>query len=146
MKKLVGLISLLSVFFSGFSQTVSTERQQIENTIQLYFEGWATGDTAKLGKAMHATCHLKLYREGKLTDFSKSQYLSGFKPRAWDKNMSFHLVALDVTNNMGSAKVEIRTQREVFTDYFNLMKTNEGWVIADKVSTRTPISVTTPDR
>ena len=38
---------------------------------------------------------------------------------------------------MGSAKVEISTERDLFTDYFNLMKTNEGWMIADKVSTRT---------
>lgn len=141
MKKVVALISLLAVFFSGFSQTGPTDIQQIENTIQLYFEGWATGDTAKLGKAMHSTCHLKLYREGKLTDFSKSQYLSLFKPRALDNQASFHIVALDVTNNMGSAKVEIRRQTEVFTDYFNLMKTNEGWVIADKVSTRTPVKM-----
>ena len=45
---------------------------------------------------------------------------------------------MDITNNMGSAKVEISTEKDLFTDYFNLMKTNEGWVIADKVSTRTP--------
>jgi aldose sugar dehydrogenase len=37
---------------------------------------------------------------------------------------------------MGSAKVEISTEKDLFADYFNLMKTNEGWFIADKVSTK----------
>jgi glucose/arabinose dehydrogenase len=124
--------------FQAFCQNTPTERQLIESTIQLYFDGWATGDSTKLGKAMHASCYLKNYRDGKFTSFSRSQYLSLFKPHDRPKNLRTNIVALDITNNMGSAKVEIINEREIFTDYFNLMKTNEGWMIADKVSTRTP--------
>jgi glucose/arabinose dehydrogenase len=137
MKGTTLLLSLLAAF-QAFCQNTPTERQLIENTIQLYFDGWATGDTTKLGKAMHASCHLKNYRDGKFTSFSRSQYLGLFKPHARPKNLHTQIVALDITNNMGSAKVEIINEREIFTDYFNLMKTNEGWMIADKVSTRTP--------
>src|SRR5687768_16517030 len=138
MKKTTLLLSLLAGFFPAFSQNAPTERQLIENTIQLYFDGWATGDTLKLGKAMHASCHLKNYGDGKFTEFSRNQYLSLFKPRERPKNLSTRIVAVDITNNMGSAKVEISTEKDLFTDYFNLMKTSEGWMIADKVSTRTP--------
>ena len=130
------LVSLLASFFSAFTQNSPTERQLIENTIQLYFDGWATGDTAKVGKAMHASCHLKNYREGKFIDYSRNQYLNLFRPHPRPKNLSTRIVSIDVTDNMGSAKVEISTEKDLFTDYFNLMKTNEGWVIADKVSTR----------
>ena len=130
------LVSLLAGFFSAYSQNAPTERQLIENTIQLYFDGWATGDTTKVGKAMHASCHLKNYRDGKFIDYTRNQYLSLFKPHARPKNLITNIVTIDVTDNMGSAKVEISTERDLFTDYFNLMKTNEGWVIADKVSTR----------
>ncbi|MBE9463662.1 PQQ-dependent sugar dehydrogenase [Dyadobacter subterraneus] len=137
MKRTILFLSLVTGF-QALCQNQPTERQLIENTIQLYFEGWATGDTAKLGKAMHASCFLKNYRDGKFTSFSKSQYLGLFKPHARTKNLSTNIVSLDITNNMGSAKVEIINEREVFTDYFNLMKTTEGWKIADKVSTRTP--------
>lgn len=137
MKGTILLLSLLAGF-QAFCQNAPTERQLIESTIQLYFDGWATGDTAKLGKAMHASCYLKNYRDGKFTSFSRSQYLSLFKPHDRPKNLRTNIVALDITNNMGSAKVEIINEREIFTDYFNLMKTNEGWMIADKVSTRTP--------
>lgn len=138
MKNAVLLISLLTGLCPAFSQNAPSEIQLIENTIQLYFDGWATGDTTKLGKAMHSSCHLKLFTNGKFTEYSRTQYLSLFKPHERPKNLSTHIVALDITNNMGSAKVEIRTEKDTYTDYFNLMKTNEGWVIADKVSTRTP--------
>ena len=137
MKKVIVSAILYTLFIPAFSQSNSTERELIENTIQLYFDGWATGDTTKLGKSMHASCHLKNFRDGKFIQFSRNEYLSLFKPRERSKNISTRIVALDITNNMGSAKVEISTERDLFTDYFNLMKTNEGWVIADKVSTRT---------
>lgn len=138
MKKVTLFVSLLASFFSAFSQNTPTERQLIENTIQLYFDGWATGDTTKVGKAMHASCHLKNYSNGKFTEYSRNHYLSLFKPHERPENLSTRIVSIDITNNMGSAKVEISTARDLFTDYFNLMKTSEGWVIADKVSTRTP--------
>jgi len=136
MKKGLLLVFLLTHFFAAIAQSAPTERQLIETIIQLYFDGWATGDTTKVGKAMHASCHLKNYREGIFVDYSRSQYLSFFRPHPRPKNLTTRIVTIDVTDNMGSAKVEISTEKDLFTDYFNLMKTNEGWVIADKVSTR----------
>lgn len=141
MKNSFLLVFLFTSLCTAFAQTAPTERQLIENTIQLYFDGWATGDTTKLGKAMHASCHLKNYRDGKFMEFSRSQYLSFFTPHERAKNLTTNIVSIDITNNMGSAKVEISTEKDLFTDYFNLMKTNEGWVIADKVSTRKPHKV-----
>jgi glucose/arabinose dehydrogenase len=138
MKHLFLLVSLFAGFVPVFSQDTPTERQLIESTIQLYFDGWATGDTGKVGKAMHASCHLKNYSNGKFVDYSRNEYLGLFKPHPRPKNLSTKIVSLDITNNMGSAKVELSTEKDLFTDYFNLMKTTEGWVIADKISTRTP--------
>ena len=138
MKNVISVFTFLAFLSSAHSQNTPTERQLIEHTIQLYFDGWATGDTSKVGKAMHASCYLKNYRDGKFTMFSREQYLALFKPHERPKGLSTHIVSVDITNNMGSAKVEISTARDLFTDYFNLMKTTEGWVIADKVSTRTP--------
>jgi len=138
MKKVALLLSLLSVCCPTFCQDSPAERLSIEKTIGLYFDGWATGDTTKLGKAMHASCHLKNYRDGKFVEYTRSQYLALFKPHPRPNNLLTRIISLNITNNMGSAKIEISTARDLFTDYFNLMKTNDGWVIADKVSTRTP--------
>ncbi|MBP7558348.1 MAG: serine hydrolase [Chitinophagaceae bacterium] len=138
MKKIALLLSLFAASFTAFCQDTPAERELIGKTIELYFDGWATGDTTKLGKAMHATCHLKNYSAGKFTQYTRSEYLALFKPHPRPRNLQTRLVSLSITNNMGSAKVEISTERDLFTDYFNLMKTDEGWFIADKVSTRTP--------
>lgn len=143
--KMIALVLSLSFCFPAFCQDTPAERQLIKKTIGLYFDGWATGDTAMLGKAMHASCHLKNYRDGKFTAYTRNQYLGLFKPHPRPQNLQTRIVSLDITNNMGGAKVEISTAKDLFTDYFNLMKTDEGWVIADKVSTRTPLIIGNAD-
>jgi aldose sugar dehydrogenase len=67
---------------------------------------------------------------------SRFDYLSRFKTRERDKNLVTRIVLIDVTDNIASAKTEIDTGKDVFTDYFNLVKTNEGWFIVDKISSR----------
>jgi aldose sugar dehydrogenase len=140
MKKTLLFLGLFSLLFSAFSQNQNppTERQLIEKTIELYFDGWATGDSTKLGKAMHASCHLKLFTNNTFRDIPRAEYLSLFKPHERSKALKTHIVAIDITNNMASAKVELSAEFNLFTDYFNLMKTNEGWFIADKISTNRP--------
>jgi aldose sugar dehydrogenase len=125
------LVAVLSV-------KAQTNIQQIESVIQLYFDGWGTGDTTKLGKAMHSTCHLKFFRDGKFTDITRGDYLSRFKPRKAPDSLVTRIVALDITENIASAKAEIDIGKDVFTDYFNMVRTNEGWFIVDKVSVRRP--------
>jgi aldose sugar dehydrogenase len=115
---------------------LAAEKELVNQTIQLYFDGWATGDTTKVGKAMHSTCHLKFFRDGKFTDMDRNTYLSRFKMRERDKDLITRIVLLDITENIASAKTEIDTGKDVFTDYFNLIKTGEGWFIVDKVSVR----------
>ena len=108
----------------------------MRQVIELYFDGWGTGDTTKVGRAMHATCHLKFFRNGVFSDITRHDYLARFKPRAKPEGLVTRLVTLDITENIAAAKTEIDTGTDVFTDYFNLVKTNEGWFIVDKVSVR----------
>jgi glucose/arabinose dehydrogenase len=141
MKNTLVLLALCLIHYHSFAQT---DRQQIENIIQLYFDGWATGDTSKLSKAMHHSCQLKNYnyRDGKFILIPKLDYLSRFRPRERDKNLTTNIVYVDLTSELiAGAKVEIHTATDKFTDYFNLMKTREGWFIVDKISTRTPHQV-----
>lgn len=127
---------LLSSSTAKAQQADISEIQQVQATIGFYFDGWATGDTSKIGKAMHSTCHLKSFREGQFTDMSRAEYLGRFKPRPRPEGLATRIVALDITENIASAKTEIDTGKDVFTDYFNLIKTNEGWFIVDKIAVR----------
>jgi aldose sugar dehydrogenase len=76
---------------------LAAEKELVNQTIQLYFDGWATGDTTKVGKAMHSTCHLKFFRDGKFTDMDRGTYLSRFKLRERDKDLITQIVLLDIT-------------------------------------------------
>ncbi len=114
----------------------ASERALLEQTIQLYFDGWMTGDSTKVGKAMHSTCHLKYFRDGVFSDITRADYLSRFKPSAKQPGTTGRIVLLDITGNIATAKCELETPKALFTDYFTLIKTQDRWYITDKVSTR----------
>ncbi|MCX6316647.1 MAG: nuclear transport factor 2 family protein [Bacteroidetes bacterium] len=130
----------LSLFCCPLIKAQQTENrseiQSIESVVNLYFEGWATGDTTKVGKAMHSTCQLKFFSDGKFTTLSRADYLSRFKPHARPDSLVTRIGSMDLTGNIASVKAEIITTTHVFTDYFNMIKTDEQWFIVDKVSTR----------
>lgn len=137
MKKILATSLFLLMVAIADLQAQTGDKTQIETLIKdLYFEGWMTGDTTKIGKAMHATCHLKFFRDSTFSDVSRTDYLSRFKPRAKEAGTEGRIISLDITGNIASAKCELETPKALFTDYFNLIKTNEGWFIVDKVSTR----------
>lgn len=126
----------VAVLYGSIANAQINERPLIEQTIQLYFDGWMTGDTTKVGKAMHSTCHLKVYRDGVFRNVNRNQYLSGFKPHPKEEGTYGRVKMVDYEGNIASAKCEIETPKAIFTDYFNLIKVQEFWYIVDKVSTR----------
>ncbi len=113
----------------------SEDYKAIEGVIQNYFDGWLTGDTALIGSAMHSTCNLKFVREGKIDSRDRERYLSGFKPRPHLENAEGRILSIDITRTAAEAKIELETEKRLFTDYFNLLKEGDRWYITDKVST-----------
>ncbi len=107
----------------------------IRTTIGNYFEGWMTGDTSKIGSAMHATCQLKNIKEDKVIIFDRATYLGFFSPRPRRENSGGKIIAIDITGTIASAKCEIDTPKRLFTDYFNMMKLGDRWYIVDKIAT-----------
>jgi len=110
----------------------------IQKTLNLYIEGQATGDSAMVATSFHDSWQLKYLAEEKFNIVTKSNYIVGYKKHPKSPNWSGRIVFIDITNAAAVAKVEISTSKLLFTDYFNLMKINEGWVIVDKISARTP--------
>ena len=130
--------ALMIATFSFGQENMDKNRSDlalIEKTINLYFEGWMTGDTSKIGTAMHATCQLKNIKEGEVVIYDRSTYLGFFKPRPRRENAGGKIIQVDITGPIAAAKIEINTPKRVFIDYFNLMKLDEQWYIVDKIST-----------
>jgi len=77
--------SLITVIMSvHFCYAQSRPNEIVENealiieTIEMYFDGWLTGDTLKLGRAMHTTCKLKNIKDEEVLVFDRAKYLSFF--------------------------------------------------------------------
>lgn len=122
-------------FGQELSEDQVKDEQLIKQTIDMYFDGWMTGDTTKVGQAMHSTCHLKYIRDGEVVDISRNEYLSKFKPHPKSEDTEGRIIDLNITRTAASAKCEIERPNRLFTDYFNLLKVGERWYIVDKIST-----------
>jgi len=147
MPKIISCIIIIASFFSIYSchqnkqiakqnaAVQSEDEKLIRQTIDTYFEGWMTGDTLKLGTAMHQTCQLKNIKDDGVIIYDRSTYLGFFKPRERRKNAGGRVVSIDITDNIAAAKCNIFTEERLFTDYFNMMKVNGQWYIVDKIAT-----------
>lgn len=149
MRKVFLFISLSFLSFNSNAQATDAENDLllIQKTLNLYIDGQATGDSLMVATSFHDSWQLKSFAENKFINVPKSKYIVGYKKHPKSNNWSGRIVSIDVTNNAANAKVEISTSKLLFVDYFNLIKTNEGWFIVDKISTRTPhkiVEVTTP--
>jgi aldose sugar dehydrogenase len=138
MKRITIILLLFFTAVFSLKSFAQTDKEQIKITIGNYFDGWATSDTAKISIAMHASCRLKFYRDSTFTNMDKNAYLARFKaPKQRDADIKTKILSMDITGNIAQAKTEIETAKAVFIDYFNLIRTNEGWFIVDKIATRT---------
>jgi aldose sugar dehydrogenase len=115
-----------------------TERQLLERTVQMYFDGWATGDSALLGRAMHPSAHLKRSIDGKFVDMTRQEYVGGMRPHPRDSTLVTRIASVDIVGAMASVRAEISINTSTFVDFFNMLRTDEGWFIVDKVSVRVP--------
>lgn len=143
MRKVLLFIGMTLLFLNVNAQTdeAKSDWHQIQETLHLYIDGMATSDSIKVSKSFHDTWQLKYLEEGQqLNTIQKAKYMERFTgvPHAKSSNWSGRIVFIDVTNTAAVAKVEISTAKLLFTDYFNLMKTKEGWFLVDKISTRSP--------
>jgi len=140
MRKVFLFISVSFICFNVNSQINhnTNDWALVQNTLNLYIEGQATGDSAMVASSFHESWQLKYFAEDKFNIVTKSKYIVGYKKHPKSPNWSGRIVFIDITNSSAVAKVEISTSKLLFTDYFNLMKMNDVWLIVDKISARTP--------
>ncbi len=143
MKSFTLFLFLFSLVYFSCGQKVLPQQTSVNNpqdealirsTIGDYFEGWMTGDTTKIGSAMHATCQLKNIKDGGVIIFDRATYLGFFKPRPRRENSGGKIIDINITGNIAAAKCEIDTPKRLYTDYFNMMKLGERWYIVDKIA------------
>ena len=101
---------------------------------KMYMRGHAEDNAAHMRAAFMPTARLESVREGPLTSWDVDFYCQRFKntPAADEATRVRTIDALDIHGTAASAKVTLVHGNITFIDYFLLLKTEQGWKIANK--------------
>ncbi len=114
--------------------TITAEHTEVREPIDQYFLGHANDDAAYMRRAFLPTAHIESMREGVFTSWTLDVYCERFKgtPASDEATRSRTIDWIDVGGNSASAKITLVHGATTFTDYFVLLKTENGWKIANK--------------
>ncbi len=102
--------------------------------IEQYLRGHARDDASHMREAFLPTAHIESLRDGVFTSWPLDVYCERFKgsPAADEATRRRTIDWIDVHGSAASAKVTLVHGATTFSDYFVLLKTAEGWKIANK--------------
>lgn len=100
-----------------------------------YLAGHATGSAAEFAAAFHPKAMLYWNRDGAFAERTSAEYIAGApgKPAADEAQRKRSIESLDVTGNVGMAKVVLDYPTVRFVDYLSLVKADGEWRIVNKI-------------
>ena len=110
------------------------EEAAVRAPLELYMRGHAEDNADHMRAAFMPTARLESVREGPLTSWDVDFYCQRFKntPAADGATRRRVIDSLDIVGTAAMAKVTLYHGAVTFTDYFVLLKTEQGWKIANK--------------
>jgi hypothetical protein len=121
--------------WSAASHATSADEQAIRSTLQIYFDGHATGKREVMAGAFHPDARLSWIRDGAYTTRTLEEFLSGFsgQPAPDESRRRRRIVSVDVVGKAAIAKLELDYPDVIFTDYMTLLEVSDGdWKIVHK--------------
>ena len=120
--------------------TMANQTEKLNLVLQDYLDGMVNKDTSLISKIFTPTAQMFLMKEGQLTQIpifpGLIQYIQQ-TPR--DNEANTKIISADITGNAASGKVEVISKGLIYTDYFNLLLTNDSWKIVNKTFSVTPV-------
>ena len=116
---------------------MTSDLHDIEQALQIYFDGLYEGDTAKLGQVFHEVAHLFSVEDGKLADMSRAQWFELVRGRQSAQSRDLRrrdwVVQIDRSGpTTAFAKVHCQIPPRYFTDYLTLVRLAGGWKVVSK--------------
>jgi hypothetical protein len=113
---------------------LTEEEMKAIEPIEKYFLGHAKDDAAFMRQAFLPTAHIESMREGVFTSWSLDVYCQRFKnlPTSDEAMRKRTIDWIEVKGSAACARITLVHGSTTFTDYFVLLKTVEGWKIANK--------------
>lgn len=105
--------------------------------LDFYHEGHVTSDPELYKQILHDDWKFFWFDgQGQLQITEKNEYLSWYDPKSVDSDLKWEteFYYIDVTGNVGAAKIRLECQKVRYIDYFNLIRLNGRWWIVNKLS------------
>ncbi len=111
------------------------DMQGIQEALDHYLRGHATGDSAHMRNAFLPTAHIEGIRNGNFTSWTVDEYCGLFKgePAPDEADRKRTVDTIDITGTAATARATLIHGNARFTDYFVLLKVDDAWKIANKV-------------
>ena len=121
--------------------TVATENETIVGTVQLYIDGVAKGDAAKLEQAFHQDARMFGAVDGQRYDVPITELIKEVEAQPADTDGSFR-ASIQVIAEEGDAAVASVEEHGFwgalsFVDYFSLTRIDGSWKITNKTFVQT---------
>jgi hypothetical protein len=115
--------------------TTVTEQELITRTALDYFEGWFTGDVARMRRALHpGLAKRALDGEGALDETTAEWMIEATaEGRGKRDGVETDVEVVDVYGDIATAVV----RSSVYREYLHLLRTDEGWKIVNALWQRT---------
>ncbi len=121
--------------------TVATENETIVGTVQLYIDGVASGDTAKLEQAFHQDARMYGAVDGQRYDIPISDMIKMVESQPANTDGSFRASVQAVAEEGDAATVTVEEHGFwgvlSFVDYFSLARIDGSWKIVNKTFAQT---------
>lgn len=119
------------MFGQSFAQ-IHPEEQDVRKTLMNYLNGRNNGDTLMLASAFNANADLRYINKGSFTIWPIKEYIKGITPNKKQDCIS-RIISINIRNTAAQAIIEIEYPKRLFTDYINLLKINDKWLIVNKI-------------
>jgi hypothetical protein len=128
--------------------TATTQNQTVADTVQLYIDGVAKGETAKLEQAFHEDARMYGAVDGTRFDVPIAEMISMVGSQPADVDGSFR-GSIRTVDEEGDAAVAVVDEDGFwgalsFVDYFSLARIDGSWKIVNKTFAQTGGSLPAP--
>ena len=121
--------------------TVEAKNRTVTDAVQLYIDGVAKGDTAKLEQAFHE--HARMYGavDGQRFDVPIAELIAMVASQPADADGTFRGTIRSVEEESDAAIAIVEEQgfwgAQAFVDYFSLARIDDSWRIVNKTFAQT---------
>ena len=141
----ITILFFITFSISLVSQNKQSTLQEIESTINNYYDGYIYRDIYKLNLAfdtVHGTMKVPIKEDGNITGY-RNAYFKDLIP-IWGnrkkltpkvlKNCTLTILNLDIVDDLiASAKISMKVDKVTYIDILSLEKINNYWKITNKI-------------